>query len=102
MTAITQPRKAAAGLGMVIGWVIVLAGTMLLASAALKSRQYTLSPVAPRGQWTIRGFESALVGVGNFSRPVAMHREDFLTTTPAYYQNGIHYGWPRFFVVILY
>lgn len=66
MTPVTQPRKAAAGLGMVIGWVIALAGTMLLASAALKSRQYTLSPVAPRGQWSIRGFEPALVGWETF------------------------------------
>jgi hypothetical protein len=66
MNPIAQSRNAATGLGMIIGWVIALAGTMLLASAALKSRQYALIPVAPYGRWSIRGFEPVLAGWETF------------------------------------
>jgi hypothetical protein len=67
VTRITYPRKTSMGFGPALRWASRLAGTALLASAALKSRQYASAPATPRGLWSIRSLEPGLIAFEIFS-----------------------------------
>jgi hypothetical protein len=58
---ITHPRKAVVPRPAVLRWAGALTGAALLASAAMKSRQYARLPTVPHGLWGAPAAEPALV-----------------------------------------